>query len=239
MHGWHHVEQNRGRTWLANGWWLCWTSHNSDVSSDDGCIHAYPIHNTCPYDTYLLSNTCDCRYWSRSKCYPLPHRHLPWRENRGGCELVALLLSSALLTSTTHLWSWDVCPWVKTWVVVELLWALGSSVSFCGVCLLLLRFHRTTDCITPLLSYLPLSRSTFLLSYADTSDCPFPLSYPLSPRIFNRPWRYLVALYLSLYQWLFPYLVRYIDSQSGDTVGLGLCLLCLPTLTRSRSSGSI
>ena len=95
----------------------------------------------------------------------------------------------------------------------------------------MLRFrHRTSDLFTSF-AYLPLSRSVFPLSYADTSDCLFPISYPLSPRIFDRPWYYLVARCLSLYQWLFSYLpVRYNDSQSGGTVGLGLCPLRLVTL---------
>ena len=51
----------------------------------------------------------------------------------------------------------------------------------------MLRFRRTHGPYHLILSYLPLSRSAFPLSYADTSDCPFPISYPLSPRIFDRP----------------------------------------------------
>ena len=86
------------------------------------------------------------------------------------------------------------------------------------------------DRFTSLLSYLPLSRSTSPLSYADTSDCL--LSYPYLPITPSPivPDTYLVAPRLSLYQWLYAYLVRYIDSQSGGTVGLGLCPLHLVTL---------
>ena len=77
------------------------------------------------------------------------------------------------------------------------------------------------------------------LSYADTSDCLVPISYPLSPHIFDRPLNYLVADVLSRYQCRGAYLVRYIDPQSGGTVGLGLCPLCSLTFTRSESSRSI
>ena len=59
---------------------------------------------------------------------------------------------------------------------------------------------------------------------------PFLFLIPYPPHIFDRPWYYLVAPCLSFYQWLFPYLVRYIDSQSGGTVGFGLCPLRLVTL---------
>ena len=63
--------------------------------------------------------------------------------------------------------------------------------------------------------------------------------YPLSPHIYDRPLRYLVALRLSFYRWLLSYHVRYIDPQSGGTVGLGLCPLRSLTLTCSESSRSI
>ena len=94
-----------------------------------------------------------------------------------------------------------------------------------------LRFHRTMDRIT---SYLLIFHyldppSPYHTQIHRTASFPFSLS--LIPRIFDRPWYYLVARCLSLYQWLFPYLpVRYIDSQSGGTVGFGLCLLRLVTL---------
>ena len=71
----------------------------------------------------------------------------------------------------------------------------------------------------------------FPLSYADYIGLPrsFLLS-PITP-ISDRPLSYPVALCLSPYQWLFPYLpVQYIGSQSGGTVGLGLRPLCLVTL---------
>ena len=63
------------------------------------------------------------------------------------------------------------------------------------------------------------------------SDCLVPFTYlPITP-ISDPPLSYPVALCLSPYQWLFPYLpVRYIDSQSGGTAGLGLCPLRLVTL---------
>ena len=68
-----------------------------------------------------------------------------------------------------------------------------------------------------------------------------PRSHPLSSYhpIFDRPLRYLVALYLSPYQSSDCYHVRYISPQSGGTVGLGLCPLRSLTLTRSGSSCSI
>ena len=64
-----------------------------------------------------------------------------------------------------------------------------------------------------------------------TSDCLVPFTYlPITP-ISDPPLSYPVALCLSAYQWLFSYLpVRYNDSQSGGTVGLGLCPLRLVTL---------
>ena len=59
----------------------------------------------------------------------------------------------------------------------------------------------------------------------------FPFSLSVITSIVDCPLRYLVALCLSAYQWLFLYLsVRYIDSQSGGTVGFGLCPLRLVTL---------
>ena len=62
-----------------------------------------------------------------------------------------------------------------------------------------------------------------------TAFFPFSLSH-ITP-IVDRPLSYPVVACLSLYQWLFPYRsVRYIDSQSGGTVGLGLCPLRLVTL---------
>ena len=63
------------------------------------------------------------------------------------------------------------------------------------------------------------------LSQADYIGLPrSPFTYlPITP-ISDPLLSYPVALCLSAYQWLFPYLpVRYIDSQSGGTVGLGLC----------------
>ena len=85
------------------------------------------------------------------------------------------------------------------------------------------------------LSYLFQSRSTFPLSHADTSDCPFSISYPLSPHISDRPLHYRVALPLSPYPCGCPYLVRYIGPQSSVTIRLDyvpLPLVALPARSR-------
>ena len=71
------------------------------------------------------------------------------------------------------------------------------------------------------------------------SDCLIPFSLSLIPTIVDRPLHYQVARLLSFYQWLLSYHVRYIDPQSGGTVGLGLCPLRSLTLTRSEPSRSI
>ena len=71
------------------------------------------------------------------------------------------------------------------------------------------------------------------------SDCLVSFSLSLIPTIVNRPSHYQVAFLLSLYRWLLSYHVRYIDPQSGGTVGLGLCSLRSFTLTCSESSRSI
>ena len=69
------------------------------------------------------------------------------------------------------------------------------------------------------------------LSYADYIGLPRSFLLSTIPPISDRPMSYPVVLCLSPYQWLFPYLpVWYIASQSGGTVGLGLCPLCLFTL---------
>ena len=83
--------------------------------------------------------------------------------------------------------------------VLSLFYSHLSSASYYNFLACLLRFHRTYGPYHLILSYLPLSRSTLPLSHADTSDCPFHISYPLSPHIFDRPWYYLVALFLSSY----------------------------------------
>ena len=95
----------------------------------------------------------------------------------------------------------------------------------------MLRFRRTHGPYHFLLTYLPLSRppSPYHTQIYRTAFFPFSLS--LITPIVDRPLSYPVASCLSLYQWLFPYLpVRYLDSQSGGTVGFGLCPLCLVTL---------
>ena len=96
---------------------------------------------------------------------------------------------------------------------------------------LVLRFHRTSDhhisfCL--IFPYLD-PPSPYHTQIHRTAAFPFSLS--LITTIVDRPLSYPVAPCLSLYRWLFPYLpVRYIDSQSGGTVGLGLCPLRLVTL---------
>ena len=95
----------------------------------------------------------------------------------------------------------------------------------------MLRFRRTMDRIT---SYLLIFHYRDLLPLIIRRlhrTASFLSPYPLSPHIFDRPLSYPVARCLSLYPWLSPYLpVRYIDSQSGGTVGFGLCPLRLVTL---------
>ena len=103
---------------------------------------------------------------------------------------------------------------------VEMRAAMGSGVACKRVATWVLRFRRTYGPYHFILSYLPLSRSTIPLSCADTSDCLFPISYPLSPHIFDRPWHYLVALLLSSYPCGDSYPVRYIGPQSSVTIRL-------------------
>ena len=103
----------------------------------------------------------------------------------------------------------------------------------------LLRFRRTMDRI---ISYLLIFHYRDLLPLIIRRlhrTASFPSPYPLSPHIFDRPLPYPVADVLSRYQCCGAYLVRYIDPQSGGTVGLGLCPLCSLTFTRSESSRSI
>ena len=133
----------------------------------------------------------------------------------------------------------------SSWVSVSPLllppWAVAESCCSPCQCYIfslynmchMLHFHWTSDHHHFFLSYLPLSRSTSPYHTQITSDCLVPFSYPQSTitPISDRPLSYPVALCLSPYQWLFPYLpVQYIGSQSGGTVGLGLRPLCLVTL---------
>ena len=89
--------------------------------------------------------------------------------------------------------------------------------------------HKTSDLsfISDLFSFITISRSYHTQI---ASDCLVPLLLSLITLISNPPLYYLVADSLSSYQWLFLYHVRYIASQSGGTVGFGLCPLCLFTL---------
>ena len=95
----------------------------------------------------------------------------------------------------------------------------------------MLRFRRTMDRITSYLlifHYLDLP-SPYHTQIHRTAFVHFSLS--LITPIVDRPLSYLVADPLSPYPCGCPYLpVRYIDSQSGGTVGLGLCPLRLVTL---------
>ena len=71
---------------------------------------------------------------------------------------------------------------------------------------------------------------SFPLSLADYIELPLPFLLSFIPSIVDHPWYYLVADSLLLYQCHGSYLVQYITSQSGGTVGLGLCPLRLFTL---------
>ena len=86
--------------------------------------------------------------------------------------------------------------------------------------------HRTNLSFSPVFPY----RDPYPLSYTDYIGLPRSFFLSTITPIFDRPLCYLVALCLSLYQWLFSYHVRCIGSQSGGTVGFGLCPLCLVAL---------
>ena len=90
-----------------------------------------------------------------------------------------------------------------------------SHFSWLYLTFFLLCFHQTMDRITPfclIFPYLDLP-PPYLTQIHWTAI--FPISYPLSPHIFDRPWRYLVALRLSPYQSSGFYLVQYIDPLSS------------------------
>ena len=75
-----------------------------------------------------------------------------------------------------------------------------------------------------------LSQSSSLRPTQIISDCFLPFFLSLITPISDQPLYYLVVLCLSPYQCLPSYHVRYIGSQSGGTVGFGLCPLHLVTL---------
>ena len=134
--------------------------------------------------------------------------------------------------NTHQIWAKDMLQDFK------FVWA-GPDVSPHANFWVLLRFHWTTDHIISICLIFPYCDPLPLIICRSYRTASLLFSYPLSPHIFNRPLHYLVAGSLSLYQCRGVYLVRYIDPQSGGTVGLGLCPLCSLTLTRSESSCSI
>ena len=95
--------------------------------------------------------------------------------------------------------------------------------------------HRT---YLSFLSYLPYC-DPIPLSYADYIGLPRLCFLSLITPIVNHLLYYLVAVCLLPYQCLACYLVQYLNRQSGGTVSLGLCPLCLLTLTCLESSSSV
>ena len=95
----------------------------------------------------------------------------------------------------------------------------------------LLRFRRTMDRIISFCLIFPYRDPLPPYHTQIHRTAPFFSLIPYPPHIFDRPWDYLSGALLILLSVAVPYLVRYIDSQSGGTVGLGLCPLRL--ITRS------
>ena len=103
-----------------------------------------------------------------------------------------------------------------------------------GICYVFIR-HQT---YLSFLSYLPY-HDPIPLSYADYIGLPRLCFLSLITPIVDHLLYYLVAVCLSPYWHLACYLVRYLNPQSSGTVSLGLCPLCLLTLTHSESFSSI